>query len=198
MDTISDCPIPVSADLLKRSRRLSDVEEPEAKRHQRSSSETDTKDGKPEASMAKITNHFSPVEAKAAARQTTPTKLEASGATADVSVGASLQVSPDAAPVREEEGNKDDNQLANRPANPAVVSPMPNPSVTGPEYFDDGPLVYAEGRQPMCSALPYFKAYQGGTYTSKENNITFVKGCLVDGEARPRDVLGAQVVITTV
>ncbi|KAH6697235.1 hypothetical protein F5X68DRAFT_226622 [Plectosphaerella plurivora] len=54
------------------------------------------------------------------------------------------------------------------------------------------PPVWAEKRQALCDALPYFKSHQGSLYTSK----LVAKGILIDGELSIRDILTQDVIIT--
>ncbi|KAK1986154.1 hypothetical protein LZ30DRAFT_648473 [Colletotrichum cereale] len=55
------------------------------------------------------------------------------------------------------------------------------------------PPVWAENRQALCDALPYFKAHEGSVYT--KNKI--IKGMLLNAFSSVRDYLGTEVIITT-
>jgi hypothetical protein len=61
------------------------------------------------------------------------------------------------------------------------------------KYGFEVPEVKAYYRQSLCEALPYFKAFQSSAYISRG----YVRGALLDAECRLRDVLGAQVIMTT-
>lgn len=53
------------------------------------------------------------------------------------------------------------------------------------------PPVWADKRQSLCSALPYYKGYQSGGYTS--NGVLL--GSLLDGFPAVRDVIDPEGVI---
>ncbi|KAK2001110.1 hypothetical protein LX36DRAFT_629421 [Colletotrichum falcatum] len=55
------------------------------------------------------------------------------------------------------------------------------------------PPVWAENRQALCDALPYFKAHEGSIYTKDK----MIKGMLLNAFSTVRDYLGAEVIITT-
>ncbi|EFQ26605.1 uncharacterized protein GLRG_02425 [Colletotrichum graminicola M1.001] len=55
------------------------------------------------------------------------------------------------------------------------------------------PPVWAENRQALCDALPYFKAHEGSIYTKDK----LIKGMLLNAFSSVRDYLGAEVIITT-
>ncbi|KAK2032947.1 hypothetical protein LX32DRAFT_660923 [Colletotrichum zoysiae] len=55
------------------------------------------------------------------------------------------------------------------------------------------PPVWAENRQALCDALPYFKAHEGSVYTKDK----LIKGMLLNAFSSVRDYLGAEVIITT-
>ncbi|KAK1590851.1 uncharacterized protein LY79DRAFT_686310 [Colletotrichum navitas] len=55
------------------------------------------------------------------------------------------------------------------------------------------PPVWAENRQALCDALPYFKAHEGSLYTKDK----LIKGMLLNAFSSVRDYLGAEVIITT-
>ena len=54
------------------------------------------------------------------------------------------------------------------------------------------PEVYAFGREALCSAISWYKAYQGSAYTG--NGLVY--GCLVDKESGSRDVFDHEIIIT--
>jgi hypothetical protein len=53
------------------------------------------------------------------------------------------------------------------------------------------PPVWADKRQSLCEALPYYKSYQGGSYTSN----SLIKGTLLDGFPGVRDYIDANTVV---
>ncbi|KAK2048693.1 hypothetical protein LZ31DRAFT_515457 [Colletotrichum somersetense] len=55
------------------------------------------------------------------------------------------------------------------------------------------PPVWAENRQALCDALPYFKAHEGSVYTKDK----LIKGMLLNAFSSVRDYLGAEVIVTT-
>lgn len=55
------------------------------------------------------------------------------------------------------------------------------------------PEVYAHGRQPLCAALPWFQAHQGGCY--RTGGITY--GLLISSMVGVRDRFEEEIVITT-
>ncbi|KZL86345.1 oxoglutarate iron-dependent oxygenase protein [Colletotrichum incanum] len=55
------------------------------------------------------------------------------------------------------------------------------------------PPVWAENRQALCDALPYFKAHEGSLYTKDK----IIKGMLLNAFSSARDYLGTEVIITT-
>ncbi|KAI5810759.1 hypothetical protein BZA77DRAFT_254299, partial [Pyronema omphalodes] len=54
------------------------------------------------------------------------------------------------------------------------------------------PSIWAEMRQELCEAFPYFRSYQGGLYT----HDGFARGVLLDSVASDRDICGDRVIIT--
>ncbi|KAJ9155445.1 hypothetical protein NKR23_g2011 [Pleurostoma richardsiae] len=62
-----------------------------------------------------------------------------------------------------------------------------------PKLIEGVDLVWADKRQALCDSLDYFKAHQGGLY--RRDNIA--RGMLISSGIEIRDVLGKQVVITT-
>lgn len=54
--------------------------------------------------------------------------------------------------------------------------------------------VWAIGRQDLCEAQPYFKAYQGGMHSSAKIAL----GLYISKYSEPRDVLDRNVLITCV
>ncbi|KAL2757753.1 hypothetical protein ACRALDRAFT_2016840 [Sodiomyces alcalophilus JCM 7366] len=55
------------------------------------------------------------------------------------------------------------------------------------------PVVWAEKRQSLCDALPYFKMHQGSLYSKR----LVPKGFLIDGEFTHRDMMNGDIVITS-
>ncbi|ROT34664.1 hypothetical protein SODALDRAFT_285960 [Sodiomyces alkalinus F11] len=55
------------------------------------------------------------------------------------------------------------------------------------------PVVWAEKRQSLCDALPYFKMHQGSLYSKQ----LIPKGFLIDGEFTYRDMMNTDIVITS-
>ncbi|KAK2018281.1 hypothetical protein LZ32DRAFT_680720 [Colletotrichum eremochloae] len=55
------------------------------------------------------------------------------------------------------------------------------------------PPVWAENRQALCDALPYFKAHEGSLYTKDKT----IKGMLLNAFSSVRDYLGTETIITT-
>ncbi|KAI1392335.1 uncharacterized protein F4822DRAFT_441355 [Hypoxylon trugodes] len=62
------------------------------------------------------------------------------------------------------------------------------PTPSGP------PPVWSEKRAALNDALPYFKAHQGGMYSTKK----VAKGILIDSEVGVRDSFSSQVIITSI
>ncbi|TQN75222.1 Alpha-ketoglutarate-dependent dioxygenase alkB-like protein 3 [Colletotrichum shisoi] len=54
------------------------------------------------------------------------------------------------------------------------------------------PPVWAENRQALCDALPYFKAHEGSMYTKDK----VIKGMLLNAFTTVRDFLGSEVIVT--
>ncbi|KAF2758494.1 hypothetical protein EJ05DRAFT_537855 [Pseudovirgaria hyperparasitica] len=72
---------------------------------------------------------------------------------------------------------------------------VPASSVTIPQAKPEprgSPPVWANGRQDLCSAVPYFRAHQGGTYTSKGTAFGF----MFDGNDHVRDYIDDAVIIS--
>jgi hypothetical protein len=85
------------------------------------------------------------------------------------------------------------NKLEEKPASKrakisvAKVSNVPvRPEPSSP------PPVWANTRQQLCDALPYYKSHHGAIYKHKG-----AKGILVDKEVTMRDVLDHEIIITT-
>ncbi|KAL0937584.1 uncharacterized protein CTRU02_207315 [Colletotrichum truncatum] len=55
------------------------------------------------------------------------------------------------------------------------------------------PLVWANNRQALCDSLSYYKSHQGSLYTSEKT----AKGILINKHATVRDMMGPEVIITT-
>jgi len=57
-----------------------------------------------------------------------------------------------------------------------------------------GPPIWAEVRQNLCDGVSeFYNSHQSGSYTK----AGLLLGYLVDAEARPRDVVGAEVIVST-
>lgn len=56
------------------------------------------------------------------------------------------------------------------------------------------PSIWADNRQALCDALPYYKAHESSLYSAKK----IAKGVLVGKQATIRDLLSPEVIITTV
>lgn len=56
------------------------------------------------------------------------------------------------------------------------------------------PNIWANQRQALCEALPYYRAYQSGAY----QNGGIIYGLMCDQETDPRDKLDDQILITRV
>ncbi|KAJ5786325.1 uncharacterized protein N7503_011537 [Penicillium pulvis] len=74
-----------------------------------------------------------------------------------------------------------------------------NPTHTEPEPFEDtrlhsSPPAWAETRQSLCDAIPWFRALQGSTY---QNNGTCY-GILIDADCGSRFYLDDEIIITRV
>ncbi|KAF9879398.1 hypothetical protein CkaCkLH20_02941 [Colletotrichum karsti] len=58
---------------------------------------------------------------------------------------------------------------------------------------DENFRIWADNRQALCDALPYFKSHEGSLYTS----LKVAKGILINKHDTVRDMLGSEVIITT-
>jgi hypothetical protein len=56
------------------------------------------------------------------------------------------------------------------------------------------PPISSNIRAALCDSIQYWRAHQGGIQSSEK----IATGMLLNGKTTPRDVLGAQVIITTV
>jgi hypothetical protein len=76
---------------------------------------------------------------------------------------------------------------------PSSKRPRPEQSEIRKPLAYGEPPVWADKRQALCEATPYFKSYQGGMYT----NDCVMLGCLIDGFPGPRDLVDSDIVIVT-
>ncbi|CCX16891.1 Similar to hypothetical protein [Tuber melanosporum Mel28]; acc. no. XP_002836842 [Pyronema omphalodes CBS 100304] len=94
-----------------------------------------------------------------------------------------LPNSPDCQPKRKAQYTKRAKAIA--PAQlPILQSPKPEPV--------GGPSIWAEMRQELCEAFPFFRSYQGGLYC--HNGVA--RGVLLDSVASDRDICGDRVIVT--
>lgn len=76
---------------------------------------------------------------------------------------------------------------------PSLPTPTDYGATHPPNVLHQGPrLVWAENRQSLCDALPYYKAHQSGAHT--KNHIPI--GVLLAGGVEPGDALHINKVIT--
>ena len=161
--------------ILSSKRHLEDLPEPAAKRVKHVQTNMD-QDNKSQVNMnldSKTEGHiFSTVTTKAKDEDHT-------------SVGTSSSLSP---PPSTE-----------RPSTPSTPSSELN-SQDGSGFCDSKtvtpfqPAVWSEVRQPLCDAnWEFYNSHQSGSHTKNGRLL----GYLVDAESRPCDILGAEVVIST-
>ncbi|KAI9682656.1 MAG: hypothetical protein M1829_006643 [Trizodia sp. TS-e1964] len=67
-----------------------------------------------------------------------------------------------------------------------TINALPRPPCYG------NPEIWANGRQALCESLPYYRAYQSGSYSI--NNRIFAT--MIDKQAAPRDHFSEELVIT--
>lgn len=91
--------------------------------------------------------------------------------------------------VKDDKAKKDQ-----KPREPPILYLAPGPDDEAKEVEVGQPPVWAEQRQALCDATPYFKSHQGGLYTKDCAAI----GVLIDKSGFTiRDVIGSDVVVTT-